>query len=107
MFYVPEELINDNNFYSYNGANQTLTVYSQCENNNCTCTDVYTSLDYLKSEDYLCSMNNIHVLSSTPTSSNYYRVVLFYCCHCLCIVVMCLYLLLYVVDDALLVMCLL
>ena len=35
-------------------------------------------------------------------------VVLFYYCHCLCVVVvMCLYLLLYVVDDVLLVVCLL
>ena len=87
MFYVPEELINNDNLYSYNGSNQTLTVYSECENNNCTCTDVYTSLDYLKSEDYLCSMNNVHVLSSVPTSSNYYRVD--YYISCILFLIMC------------------
>ena len=87
MFYVPEEFINDENFYSYNGVNQTLTIYSNCENNHCTCTDLYTSFDYLKSEDYVCSMNDIHLLSSTPTSLNYYRTD--YYISCILFIIMC------------------
>lgn len=71
MIYVPQQLINENNFYSYN--NNVLTVYSECNDNNCVCNDVYINYDYNISDNYICSKDSIIMLSSIPTSDYYYR----------------------------------
>ena len=71
MIFVPSELINENNFYSYH--DNTLTVYSECINDNCVCNDVYIDYDYNISESYVCSKDTVVMLSSSPTSDFYYR----------------------------------
>ena len=70
-FYIPSELINSDNLYSY--KDNIITVYSNCENNNCTCNDVYVKFDYNYSEDYSCTSNSIHEINGIATNEIYYR----------------------------------
>lgn len=72
MIYVPEQFNIENNYFSYN--DNIITVYSNCQNNECTCIDIYTTLDYRTSENYLCNMNNVHLLNEQITNDFSYRI---------------------------------
>lgn len=72
MIYVPEQFNIETNLFSYH--DNIITVYSDCQNNECTCTDIYTTLDYKTSENYLCDMNNVHLLNEQITSDFSYRI---------------------------------
>lgn len=73
MFYVPSQFINDNNLYSYNSVNNKLTVYEECENNQCVCTDIFPDFDYNVSQSYTCNVSHETLLNSIPTDNYYYR----------------------------------
>ena len=72
MIYIPTELLHQENYYSYSN-NDIITVYSSCNNDSCTCTDIYTNLDYNKSSTYSCTKTGVNFIDSTPTDNFYYR----------------------------------
>lgn len=73
MTYLHSDLINENNLYTY--QNDTITILSNCNNNICSCVDVYPKLDYIRSNVYTCNSDNIvSIPYNTFTSNEMYRI---------------------------------
>lgn len=70
--YIYSDLIDQS--YQYSIDNEGITVYKNCNNNNCTCEKVYTNNNYLRSDSYTCSYTNITPYNyNNLTSDFYYR----------------------------------
>lgn len=71
--YLYSDLINDN--YLYEKEADYIKIFKDCNNNQCTCVNVYPQFDYLKTENYICDNTNIiKIPASTFTDNIYYRI---------------------------------
>lgn len=68
--YLYDDLINFE--YYYNFDNNIITVYKDCNNNQCICEKVYTKNDYIRSQEYNCTLSQDHVLDYTNFISDFY-----------------------------------
>ena len=72
--YLPTEYIN-NNFTYYISNEYTISVrtnqncYTQYSTTYCDCFDIFTNLDYIKSNTYSCSVSSYsHILNHLPNN---------------------------------------
>lgn len=73
--YIETNLLNDTYIYTYVG--NIITVHSNCNNNQCDCTNIYPELDYMKSKTYTCALSNTNdnLLDYNNLTDNiYYRI---------------------------------
>lgn len=68
--YLYDDLISSDYYYSFD--NDILIIYKNCDNNICTCEKVFTKNDYLRSNEYSCSLTNDNLLDYTIFSSDFY-----------------------------------
>lgn len=71
MTYLPTELINQEYYYNYN--NNSITIYKNCNSNNCDCVEVFPDLDYQISKTYSCELTSNNLDYTIFTDNIYYR----------------------------------
>lgn len=70
--FLYSDLINENYDYSLN--NDIITIYKNCNNGTCDCESVFIKNDYIRSDIYTCSKQNVIPLDHNIfTSSEFYR----------------------------------
>lgn len=71
--YLYSDLINNN--YLYQKEADYIKIYKDCDNNQCTCVNVYPYFDYLRTDNYSCNINNIISVPVSSFSDNiFYRI---------------------------------
>lgn len=76
MFYIPNNLLNDNYTYHINNDSIIINTHTNCTTQDgiesCDCIDLYPHLNYLYSNSYTCSTNDYNsTINNNYLSNNF------------------------------------